>query len=101
MESNRARVPSWIAVPTTAPTRVNIFSVAAHSPRHVATIIAPGEKSIPNFKTDVALMSLSPEICNLLVEVDYLLSSYQAIKNPQFTEMRRKIKNVLSKSAVG
>jgi hypothetical protein len=98
-ENTRAKVSSWIAVPTTVATRFNIFCVDVRSPRHVATIIAPGPKSIPHFKADVELMRLSPDIHNLLTEVEYLLSSYQAVANPQFVEIRRNVKDILLKLA--
>jgi hypothetical protein len=94
------RILPWIAIPTTVPTRVNLFCIDTSSPRHVATIIAPGEKSIPRFKADVALIQLSPDVYSLLCEVDDLLSSYQAIANPQFIDTRRKIKTLLLKANI-
>lgn len=62
----------WKIIPTVYSTRKNIFCVAEHEECHVATLISSSQERLQQFKANAAVISLAPEMYDLIQKVSKL-----------------------------
>jgi hypothetical protein len=85
----------WEVTDTVHPDRKNLFCMSPGREHHVGTIVSGSRSKLDRFEDEVRLISVAPQMRDVLQETLALLDGFELADNPEAALVKRRIRLLL------